>query len=138
MLNLPSCKVVDLSVAGTAEAQKTAKQDLGVGCRRKQAASSSATKSVGLHGCSIIDHQNGASKKSELCLEKEKLSSSCGSVPIKPSLAGLHCPSEKIKLNAASSKENFGVSSSVSAEKHKYSNTKYKNSCSLKVILILF
>lgn len=138
MLILPSCKVVDLSVAGTAEAQKIGKQDLGIGRRRKQVASSSDPESVGLHGCSIVDHQNGASKKSELCLEEEKLSSSCGSVPIKTSLAGLPAPSQKIKLNAASSKENVGVNSIIAAEKPKYSNNKYKDSCSLKVILILF
>ncbi|KAF3445662.1 hypothetical protein FNV43_RR10838 [Rhamnella rubrinervis] len=113
MLNLPSHKVVDLSISGTSEAQKTAELDLGIGCRQKQAASSSARESVGLHGCSIIDHQN---------------------VSIKPSLAGLHGPSQKIKLNAASLKENVGVNSSIAAEKPKYSNTKYKDSCSLKEI----
>lgn len=137
MLNLPSCKVVKLSNAEITEAQQTTKQDLDIGRKQKQASFSSASQSAELRGCSINDRQISASKKSEQYVEKEQLSSSCGSVSINPSPAGLHGTSLNIKPNTASLKENVGVNGSLAAENPKFSNTKWKDSCSLKVILNL-
>lgn len=134
-MNFPSCKVVDLTIAGTTENQKAAKQDLSIRNRRKLSASG-APESVGLHGCSIL--HDGASKKSKPCLEKEQLSSSCGSVPIKPCLTELHGPSQNMEANSVSLKESVGVNRRTLAENSKYSNAKYKDSCSSKVILNLF
>ncbi|XP_048332268.2 sister chromatid cohesion protein PDS5 homolog B isoform X1 [Ziziphus jujuba] len=129
LLNFPSCKVVDLTIAGTTENQKAAKQDLSIRNRRKLSASG-APESVGLHGCSIL--HDGASKKSKPCLEKEQLSSSCGSVPIKPCLTELHGPSQNMEANSVSLKESVGVNRRTLAENSKYSNAKYKDSCSSK------
>lgn len=135
LLNLPSCKVIDLTVAGRTETRKAAKQDISISSRRKQSASS-APESVGLHGCSIL--HDSTTKKSKPCLEKEQLSSSCGSVPVKPFLTELCGPSQNIETNSVSLKENVGVNRRTLAESSKCSNAKYKESCSSKVILILF
>ncbi|XP_062146859.1 sister chromatid cohesion protein PDS5 homolog B isoform X2 [Alnus glutinosa] len=129
-LNLAHGKQLDLSTTGT-ETQKNVSQYISVGHRRKRAVSSTASDSVGLRECSTINHQHGASKKSEKNLEKELLSSSCDSVTLRPSLAESHPSIQILERNAPSFKENLRDSSSIIAEPSNYLRAKLKDPCNI-------
>ncbi|POO00116.1 Coatomer beta subunit [Trema orientale] len=131
-LNLPPCKIGDLHIAKAALTEKTGKQEITTGRRRKQTVSLDSSGSVRLRECSNIDHHIDASEKSELSLEKEHLLSSTGSVPTKPSLTESCVPTQNVKRNAAFLKESGGLSSNSSAEDSKFNKAKIKDSCSFK------
>lgn len=131
-LNLAHGKQLDLSTTGT-ETQKNVSQYISVGHRRKRAVSSTASDSVGLRECSTINHQHGASKKSEKNLEKELLSSSCDSVTLRPSLAESHPSIQILERNAPSFKENLRDSSSIIAESSNYLRAKLKDPCNVSM-----
>ncbi|KAG7980770.1 hypothetical protein I3843_05G200200 [Carya illinoinensis] len=127
-------KKVDFSRTGT-ETQTNVRQDISVGQRRRQAVSSPVSKSVGLHECSTINNQHGASKKSEKILEKKQLSSSCDSVTLRSSLAESHVSIQIPERDSLSFKENVSAGGRITAEHSKYSRAKIKDPCSLNVVL---
>ena len=129
-LNITSRKIVDLSVPGTLETQRTEKQEITVGSGRKRPISQSAQEPVALHECS----KTGASKKSDISAEKELLSS-CGSVTTKPTLSESNVPGQHVERNASFLEDNVGVHSKRTAEHCKLSETKPKGSCSSKVMM---
>ena len=133
-LKLAHGKRCDLSTTGT-ETQKNVSQYVSVGHRRKRAISSTASDSVGLRECSTINHQHGASKKSEKNPEKEVLSSSCDSVTLRPSLAESHLSIQVLERNAPI-KENLRDSSSIIAEPSNYLRAKLKDPCNVSMNLI--
>lgn len=137
-MNLQPSKVGDLPVANAAESEKTVKQEVIVGCRQKQAVSLDASGPIRLQEHSKIDHHIDASEKSKLSLEKEHLLSSSGSMPLKPSLAESHVPTQNAKKYAASSKESGGMNRNNSAEDSKFNKAKFKDCCRLKVIMNSF
>ncbi|KAF5450729.1 hypothetical protein F2P56_031056 [Juglans regia] len=126
-------KKVDFSRTGT-ETQTNVRQDISVGQRRRQAVSP-ASESVGLHECSTINNQHGASKKSEKILENKQLSSSCDSVTLRSSLAESHVSIQIPESNSSSFKENVRAGGTITAEHSKYSRAKLKDPCNLNVVL---
>ncbi|KAG7980769.1 hypothetical protein I3843_05G200200 [Carya illinoinensis] len=128
-------KKVDFSRTGT-ETQTNVRQDISVGQRRRQAVSSPVSKSVGLHECSTINNQHGASKKSEKILEKKQLSSSCDSVTLRSSLAESHVSIQIPERDSLSFKENVSAGGRITAEHSKYSRAKIKDPCSLNEVVL--
>lgn len=120
-LILASCKIVNLSKDGRAEAQKPEKEGNSTGGRRrKRALSPSAPGSVAFHDCSNNDYPSGVSKKSETSLEKEILSS-CDSVATISSLGGSNVSIQNFKSNT------------IDVEHSNHPRAKLKGPCSLKV-----
>ncbi|XP_008219648.1 PREDICTED: sister chromatid cohesion protein PDS5 homolog A isoform X1 [Prunus mume] len=121
-LILASCKMVNLSKDGRAEAQKPEKEGNSTGGRRrKRALSPSAPGSVAFHDCSNNDYPSGVSKKSETSLEKEILSS-CDSVATISSLGGSNVSIQNVKSNT------------IDVEHSNHPRAKLKGPCSLKAI----
>lgn len=134
-LNLPPCDRGGLRIAKAVEPEKTVRQEITVGFRQKKAVSLVASGSAQLRESSRFDHCIDASEKSELSLKKEHVLSSSGSVPIKPSVAQSNVPTPNMSRNAASLKENGGLSSNSGAEDSKFNKAKLKDCCSLRVIM---
>ncbi|XP_021806603.1 sister chromatid cohesion protein PDS5 homolog A isoform X3 [Prunus avium] len=121
-LILASCKIVNLSKDGRAEAQKPEKEGNSTGGRRrKRALSPIAPGSVAFHDRSNNDYPSGVSKKSETSLEKEILSS-CNSVATISSLGGSNVSIQNVKSNT------------IDVEHSNHPRAKLKGPCSLKEI----
>jgi hypothetical protein len=133
-LKLAHGKQLDLSTTGT-ETQKNVSQCVSVGHRQKRAISSTASDSVVLRECSTINHQHGASNKSEKNLENKLLSSSSDSVTLRPSLAESHLSIQILERNAPI-KENLGDSSSIIAEPSNSLRAKLKDPSNVSMNLI--
>lgn len=116
-----SSKIVTLCNDGEAEPRKAVKQGTSTGgCRRKRDLSPSD---------SDIGYQNGLSKKSEITLEKEILSS-CDSVA---TVGGSNVTVQNIKKNTIPLMGNVNVKRSINVEHSNDPRSNLKGPCSLKV-----
>ncbi|XP_068341361.1 sister chromatid cohesion protein PDS5 homolog B isoform X2 [Pyrus communis] len=117
-----SSKIVNLCNDGAAEPRKTVKQGTSTGgCRRKRDLSPSDSDN---------GYQNGLSKKSEITLEKEILSS-CDSVA---TVGGSNATVQNIKKNTIPLMGNFNVKRSINVEHSNDPRSNLKGPCSLKEI----
>ncbi|KAL9396150.1 hypothetical protein Peur_010403 [Populus x canadensis] len=109
--NPASQKVASLSLMGTREKQKTAAEEIGLGCRQKRALSPIDSESVVLQNerSGIVIHKDDASKSSKSILEKKQRLSSRASATTKPLKLGSHVSSvdrmiPSLQENAVASK----------------------------------
>lgn len=130
-LKLVACKQLDLPCGTIDSGNKNVGLETNIGCKEKQAYSSSAPLAKPSKCFTVDKCKNGASRSSAAILEKE-LHSSCDFVAMELSLTQSQVSSQKME-RTASLKENIAPVAGIIAESSGYSRV--KDLCSAKVCI---